>query len=373
MNGANVELRYEYSIYLEEAGGADGKTIDEALRAIVEFEQFVDERDFGRITTDNIRSFKRNLEQRPSRADGLPLSASSIVHKLGHLRKFFIWLKARPGFKSLNPDVIDFLRAPRKAEMAARSPSRRLGPDLDQVIAVLNTMETATLMQRRDRAAIALILLTGIRDAALVSLRRKHIDLERKRIYQDGEVDTKFGKRMVTAFFPVPEPTASIVSSWVEELDGLGIAPDDPLLPRNMQPWVPSVRRPGELVRWATAGPIRAILKRACASAGVDYFVPHAIRKTLAVLGFTMCRNLRELKAWSQNLGHESMLTTMVHYAALDDDTKGAVLDGIAQRGLIEDVLKMLEAADEQTLVVVRHALELGRRPVSAAAGHRPR
>jgi integrase len=54
--------------------------------------------------------------------------------------------------------------------------------------------------------------------------------------------------------------------------------------------------------------------KVAFASAGFPYFNPHSFRKTLALLGGQMCKSPEEYKAWSQNLGHENVLTTFSSY-----------------------------------------------------------
>jgi len=65
---------------------------------------------------------------------------------------------------------------------------------------------------------------------------------------------------------------------------------------------------------WSSAGPIRAIFKGAFAAAGLPYFNPHSFRKTLALLGERICKSPEEYKAWSQNLGHENVLTTFSSY-----------------------------------------------------------
>ena len=61
--------------------------------------------------------------------------------------------------------------------------------------------------RKRDRAILALLILTGVLDAALVSLRLKHLGLKEQRLDQYGrEVDTKFGTSMWIRFFPYAEP-----------------------------------------------------------------------------------------------------------------------------------------------------------------------
>jgi integrase len=65
---------------------------------------------------------------------------------------------------------------------------------------------------------------------------------------------------------------------------------------------------------WSSAGPIRIMFKQAFVSVGLPYFNPHSFRKTLAFLGGRRCRTPEEYKAWSQNLGHEHVLTTFCSY-----------------------------------------------------------
>jgi hypothetical protein len=56
------------------------------------------------------------------------------------------------------------------------------------------------------------------------------------------------------------------------------------------------------------------------------YFNPHSLRKTLARLGEQTCRTPEEFKAWSQNLGHEQVLTTFTSYGAVRGDRQGDII-----------------------------------------------
>src|SRR5215471_20513140 len=119
-------------------------------------------------------------------------------------------------------------------------------------------------------------------------------------------------------FFPVGEDIRRIVVDWVtylrqEKLWGL----DDPLFPAtkivvgdNQHFEASGLDRK----HWSSAGPIRTIFKDAFAAAGLPYFNPHSFRKTLALLGGQICNSPEEYKAWSQNLGHENVLTTFSNY-----------------------------------------------------------
>ncbi len=71
---------------------------------------------------------------------------------------------------------------------------------------------------------------------------------------------------------------------------------------------------------WSTAAPIRAIFREAFTAAGLPYFNPHSFRKTLVRLGEQLCRTPEDFKAWSQNLGHEQVLTTFTSYGQVARD-----------------------------------------------------
>jgi hypothetical protein len=46
----------------------------------------------------------------------------------------------------------------------------------------------------------------------------------------------------------------------------------------------------------------------------LPYCNPHSFRRTLALLGGEICKSPEEYKAWSQNLGHDNVLTTFSSY-----------------------------------------------------------
>lgn len=118
--------------------------------------------------------------------------------------------------------------------------------------------------------------------------------------------------------FPVDDEIRSIVAEWVRYLRENKLwGNDDPLFPAtdvaldtNRQFQVAGLRR----AHWTTATPIRGIFRKAFDNAGLPYFNPHSFRNTLAQLGQRICKSPEELKAWSQNIGHENVLTTLLNY-----------------------------------------------------------
>lgn len=84
-----------------------------------------------------------------------------------------------------------------------------------------------------------------------------------------------------------------------------------------------------ERKHWSTAELIRKVFREAFERAGLPYFNPHSLRKTLARFGEEVCQSPEQFKAWSQNLGHEKVLTTFLNYGSVACDRQGEIIRGL--------------------------------------------
>lgn len=322
-NPDNERIKRRYFAYLREARRNSEATVDEAAKALHRFESHTRFRGFRKFHVEQAVAFKRHLlEQTGARSDA-PLSRATVRSTLKALRGFFHWLAGQPGFRSrLSYSDAEYFNLSDKETRIARAHREGPVPSLEQIIHVLEVMPARSDIERRDRAVIALILLTGARDGAVASLRLKHLDLEDGCVVQDArEVHTKFSKTFRTWFFPVGGEVRAIVAGWAEHLRlGLLWGPDDPLFPATRVEPGPDRRFVGTGLdprHWRNATPIRRIFREAFTAAGLPYFNPHSFRRTLAQLGERLCRTPEEFKAWSQNLGHEQVLTTFSSYGSV--------------------------------------------------------
>ena len=219
----------------------------------------------------------------------------------------------------------------------AKAQREGTAPTLDQVHHVLAAMPHATDIERRNRALIAFTLVTGARDGALASFRLKHVDLENGLLFQDArEVRTKNSKSFTTWFFPVGGKALEIVSDWIGHLrHGLYWGEDDPLFPATLVTVGTSHHfEAGGLKRafWSNASPIRGIFRDGFNTGALPYFKPHSFRRTLAQLGERVCKTPEEFKAWSQNLGHEDVLTTFTSYGAVSSTRQATIIRELGER-----------------------------------------
>jgi len=77
---------------------------------------------------------------------------------------------------------------------------------------------------------------------------------------------------------------------------------------------------------YSNAGRLRAVIKDAFTSAGLPAFGPHSFRKTLGLLANERCKTPEQFKAWSMNLGHASIATTLRAYCPVSQPRQGDLI-----------------------------------------------
>lgn len=334
-NPGNERIKRQYLSFLKEAKRQSEATVDDVANALAAFEEDTKYRDFRAFRHEQAVAFKRHLAERLSQKTGAKLSKATMHATLAHLRRFFQWLAGQPGFRSrlTYSDAEYFSLSEKDTRVAtARRPTRF--PTIEQVKHALALMPSSTDVERRDRALVAFVLLTGARDSAVASMRLKHVDLTSKSVSQDArEVKTKFSKTFTTYFFPVGDDVRRIVEEWVRYLrEGKLWGNDDPLFPSTEV--APGAEQHFEViglkrVHWSSAAPIRTIFRAAFEAARLPYFNPHSLRNTLVQLGQQQCQTPEQFKAWSQNLGHEEVLTTFYSYGYVADQRQGEIIHAL--------------------------------------------
>jgi integrase len=188
----------------------------------------------------------------------------------------------------------------------------------------------------------ALLCLTGIRVAALISLRVKHVKLVEKSVTQNPrEVATKFGKTIDTFFAKGFDEAESTLAARIAHLDDDALyGPDDPPFPATAIASQSNAgfaadgfaRRP-----WKSTEPARKIVNGAFEAANLPAFGPHSFRQMLARHAAKTCTSVAELAATSQNLGHTDVLTTLRSYGQISRERQRALITGETDDDPLED------------------------------------
>ena len=353
----NERIKQTYFHFLKEADQKADSTIDGIRKAILRYENYTGFKDFKTFNRNQAVAFKKHFSKVKAARSDTPISKSTMLSTINALKAFFKWLAYQPGYKSKIhvPDIEYFNMSKKEVRMAKASQFKDF-PSLNQIRKVIFSMPETMDIERRDRALVAFTILTGMRDGAIASLSLKHIDTAREPVLvlQDpNEVDTKFSKRIETYFFPVGDDIRDIALDWIKHLrDEKQYGGNDPVFPHTRvgQDANQSFEVQGIMpVHWSTAAAICKVFKAAFANAGIKYFSPHLFRNTLAHLGQEICKTPEQLKAWSQNLGHKSVLTTFTSYGNIDPHRQGELLKGLSgQNEEIDKIEMILQAVTKQ-------------------------
>lgn len=348
----NTRIKRKYLLWLKDAKGFSEASVDKAAAAISSYETFLNGDDFKSLHSERARGFKRFLASQKNQNTGARLSEATTNAVLRDIKAFFIWLADQTGYRSkIRYSDAAYFSPSIKSDRRRRSGCWKPHPSQQQVHYVLSRMPIDTVFQRRDRALIAFLFLTGSRESAAISIRLSQIDLSANCVHFDGRlVDTKFGKSFSTGFFPVGDDVVGILSDWIGELrSNLFFAASDPLFPKTQVGIGPSrhfeaiglIREP-----WANPSQAAKIFKAAFVSAGFPPYPPHRIRDTVVELANDYCRTPEDFKAWSQNLGHDNPLTTFTSYGSVAAGRQMDLMSGFRKNvpsGTFDDADDVIE------------------------------
>lgn len=321
-NEKNERLKRRFLEYRKFARQLSEKTLDREIAALERFDVWNGRKDFARFHIEQAMGFRTHLEKSKTKA-GKPLGKSTMRSVLATLREFVLWLSQQDGFRSrIKAADADYFNLSRRDEAEARAAPPRPAPSLSQAKRALAFMPSTTPQQKRDKAVFALLCLTGVRVAALVSLRIKHIDLQEKSVTQNPrEVATKFGRPIDTFFAKGFDEAETALADWMNYSDQVALyGPDDPVFPAT------AIAAKSNLGfeangftrgHWKSTEPVRKIVRTAFEAVGVPNYGPHAFRHMLARHAAKNAASVAELVAASQNLGHTDVLTTLRSYGQI--------------------------------------------------------
>lgn len=339
----NLRIKRKYLVWLKDAKGFSEASIDKAAAAISTYERFLSGKDFRAFHPERARSFKHFLSKQRHPRTGAPLSASTIAATLRDLKSFFVWLADQSGYKSkITHAEADYFTPDRRSEQARRGTLWKPHPSPEQVRHLVASMPDTTVIDRRNRALIAFLFLTASREGAAISLRLGHVDLNNRCVQFDGRgVNTKFGKVFTTAFFPMGGMLEDVLREWIKELRQVHLFSDaDPLFPKTRVGVGPSRRFEVQGIArepWASASGAAKIFKQAFERVGFPPYSPHRVRDTITQLANEHCRSPEDFKAWSQNMGHDDVLTTFRSYGTVAPGRQMDLMERFRRRGSLEE------------------------------------
>lgn len=331
INEENERIKRRYLQYLKVARRKDASTVLKAAESILRFEESTNFISFKRFRIEQAIKFQGRLNSDLSKRTGKALSKSTIRSILAANKGFIFWLADQSGYKSrIRHSDADYFNMDAKGARVASAVRETPYPSMEMARHAFSYMPESTQIAQRNKALFAFLMLTGARDGAIASLRLKHINMIDGCVYQDArEVKTKNSKTITTFFLPVDAAYLNCFTQWVTYLktDAL-FGPDDPLFPPAKIKPVNGAFQVVGLSRdlYKNANAIRSVIKEAFTLADLPPFTPHAFRKTLVKWADTAYPTREGFKAFSQNIGHSSVVTTISAYCPISTEQQGALI-----------------------------------------------
>ena len=332
-NETNERIKRRFLEYRKYARRLSEKSLDREISALERFDVWNERKDFAQFHIEQAMGFRTHLEAVKS-ATGKPLGKSTMRAILATMREFILWLSQQEGFRSrIKAADADYFNLSRRDEAEARAAPARKAPSVNQAKRALAAMPATTPRELRDKAVFALLCLTGIRVAALVSLRIKHVNLTEESVTQNPrEVATKFGKSIDTFFAKNFEEAQDVLAAWITHLDEVALyGPDDPLFPATA---IAAEANTGfkaqgfQRRHWQSTEPVRKIVHAAFERVGLPNYGPHAFRHMLARHAVNTATSVAEFVANSQNLGPTDVLTTLRSYGQISRERQRELVTG---------------------------------------------
>ncbi len=324
----NERVLYDYLAF---CGRYNPRTVEAIMASIRDFERSLGPKPFDRLTHRDVDAWRAALLKRGAADAPDAKSRSTIRHRASHVKTFLKWLVQQEGYRRLKAGLAEYAVLPKAASAQLLQPPPRPYPSIEEALALIDAMPAGTPRERRDRAIVAFVFLTGLRADTAASIRFGDVHPAARTVRVDARsVRAKNGKSLEIFWFPVGEAFEAVVRGWIDELASRGARAEDAFFPKDeaLAGDGPLVRADdAPLERWASSDAIRRAFAIACRAAGGSAYTPHAARHSLKALGDRICRTEADRDGWSRNLGHESRQITVSHYAKLTDGQRKAVYD----------------------------------------------
>src|SRR3989344_8503611 len=196
----NEVIKRRFFGYVINSRGFSPKTVECYEKAIWLWDDFSHKADYISFNKTAAEGFKNWLKAKKKANSQKEISVSYRYDMLRYLKVFFGWLSKQKGYRKIDQTAVDYLNLSRAEAKIATQPREVKVPTLEELKAVIEGIQDSSEIEKRDRALISLMFLTGARISAIRTLPMKSFDKDKLTIDQNPAfgVKTKFSKRIIT-------------------------------------------------------------------------------------------------------------------------------------------------------------------------------
>jgi len=323
LNENNEKIKENYQKYLKNE--RNYKLVDDTAKNKLSYVNKFDEQcgfaDFKDFNADKGISFYSYLKEQN-------IEITTVIKYLYSVKEFLEWY-FRTHKVADSKHLIDSLVVFNPTEEDKRLANRLTYieyPTLEEFEKIID-FEEKTITDKRDRAILAFLFISCARIGAVSTTTLDLVDLKKMIYYQDPleGVKTKRQKHIITKLLPFDDRYYVIIKEWINYLQTEHSFTDkDPLFPK-----IKNYTTGEEVLKkfMDGEGEYNKMLEKRCLNAGCQKYHPHAFRHFGISQALKHVRTGTQLKALSQNVGHEDICTILEQYAKMKPDRYMEVLD----------------------------------------------
>jgi integrase len=328
INRSNYEKTAKFLLSRKEIYGRDDKTISRYKFYLNLFLKWADERDFVDLEKD-IFSFPKFLSIQPGLNGKGVLSNSTNKKVIDISKQFLFWVV----------DEYPIIFKPWKKKSILQihpifnitGSSEEMESVTIEEVEMLLSLPPVNLAMKRDQAAVAFLLASGMRISAFISMPIKAFIVEDLEVHQWPSlgVRTKNQNSKTTFLLEIPE-LIQVISEW-DNLVKAKLSLDAPWYPIIKNEWGDQKftdAQPGKNRNQLFDRRLRKLFKMA----GLTYKSAHKFRHGHALYCLSHSQSMDEFKAISENLMHSSTYITDKIYFRQNKDERRAIMKSLGQR-----------------------------------------
>lgn len=289
------ELLIDYIEHLEVERGRSSKTAENYKLYLERFVEFTDDIEVEKITSETVRKYRLWLNRYKNYADDELATITQGYHLIA-LRGFLGYLSKR-NIHSLTPEKIELPKISRKQVTFLEN---------EEIIRLIEVIDTSNLAGLRDRALVELLFSSGLRVSELVNLNRDHINTKRREFTVRGK-----GKKDRPVF--ISQSAAGHIEEYLKKRTD------------NLPPLFVSYSRNSQSsndgsYRRLSSRSIQRLVEKYARRAGITKHVsPHTMRHSFAT---DLLMNGADLRSVQAMLGHTNISTTQIYTHVTDKHLK---------------------------------------------------
>ena len=327
-NPTNERIIKKYLEHVRRTKLADDKTLLAMHKYLRSFEVLTDFQNLDRYNPDMAKTCLANLRKKT-------LSPSYMYRIVSEAQKFIRWLADEPMGRRIHRNDADYLTLTQNEINRANASGYKPHHEYSHLLHVVRTMPAQTVTDLRNRALVALVILTSPRVNELCNFR---IDT----IVHDAMVDAyfldinprkiknvKFCKSRQATLLNIPD-LRQFVLDWRDTLlNEYGFDKSDPLFPIvATNPFQLNMFERTVKHKPISACTANNVFNTACAANGLECLSIHSVRRTRARHIENITHDDR-IVALQQDFGHSSIGTTRCNYGNISPSRQRELIAGI--------------------------------------------